>query len=434
MTTTPSIAAFCQSVAYRVTLYATLAGLISLLALLYYATSSEVAHEQERLTTLAPQIGRSISGEIFVDDGRSLKAILPEVARKFSLEKVEVGGEGVPSPCSPRPLSGIFSGNVCQTIPLAVAGRNLPVTLWSPLSFSFRRSLFVVGLLSLLGVAGLGILIARQTRRSLEESLVKPLEALAANPERLRRELSGLAEVAKIQGLLGSYVLSQARQKQLEEKAERDQDLGQIALRASHDIRSPLFALKVLSEDLTSATEPQRRRLLAAVERINAIASDLLATSHSVKIASATRAWDVVQEIIAEKRFELRHRPLLIECECEPAAENLELPIAANELKRMLSNLMNNAAEAIETHGRIKLRQRLNGSHVVWELADDGKGIPPEIVPQVLHGMSYGKTEGHGLGLSSARKLVESSQGELTLFSEPGKGTTVRILLPQVNA
>lgn len=218
--------------------------------------------------------------------------------------------------------------------------------------------------------------------------------------------------------------------------------LERIASQVAHDIRSPLTALKISIDELKETPESLLSLIRAALVRIEDIANDLLgqhgANKASVEEARVAPEWisHLVEGIISEKRVQFRYR----------AGVRIESQIASDcygsfalahgpQLKRALSNLINNAVEAIETTGTVTVMVKVNGQSVDILVKDSGKGMPKEILSQLEQGggVSYGKVEGHGLGISQVRSAVESWGGALHLASSPGKGTTAMLALKLSN-
>ncbi|MDH4149495.1 MAG: ATP-binding protein [Betaproteobacteria bacterium] len=105
-----------------------------------------------------------------------------------------------------------------------------------------------------------------------------------------------------------------------------------------------------------------------------------------------------------------------------------------SQLNQVFLNLINNAAQAIETgSGEITLSTRIEDpEHVAVEIADNGKGIPPEIISKIFDPFftTKGVGKGTGLGLSISYKIIEQHGGRISVDSTPGQGTRFTIVLP----
>ncbi len=105
-----------------------------------------------------------------------------------------------------------------------------------------------------------------------------------------------------------------------------------------------------------------------------------------------------------------------------------------SQINQIFLNLLTNAADAIEDSGDIVIRTMEDGNNVRISIADTGSGIPPEILSKIRDPFFTTKEvgKGTGLGLSIVDQIIRSHGGDLLIESEPGKGTTVTIVLPVV--
>lgn len=130
-------------------------------------------------------------------------------------------------------------------------------------------------------------------------------------------------------------------------------------------------------------------------------------------------------------KHELKHLTVKKEFGDIPA-----ITCSPSQLNQVFLNLINNAAQAIESAGgEITLRTRsADAGHVLVEIADNGKGIPPEIMSKIFDPFFTTKAvgKGTGLGLSISYKIIEQHGGKISVDSVVGKGTTFSILLPLV--
>jgi signal transduction histidine kinase len=96
-------------------------------------------------------------------------------------------------------------------------------------------------------------------------------------------------------------------------------------------------------------------------------------------------------------------------------------------------NLLENARDAVRDGGRIEVRATSSDGYVDLEVADDGVGIPPDLMPRIFDPHFSTRSTGTGLGLAIVRRLVESWGGRVDAMSERDVGTVVRILFIPAN-
>ena len=95
-------------------------------------------------------------------------------------------------------------------------------------------------------------------------------------------------------------------------------------------------------------------------------------------------------------------------------------------------NMLKNSLEAMPQGGRILVRTRVEDAYVILVVSDTGTGIPEDVQAQVFNPFFSTKDRGAGLGLAMTKKIVEDLGGMVRLESEPGRGTTVTLLLTPV--
>ena len=105
-------------------------------------------------------------------------------------------------------------------------------------------------------------------------------------------------------------------------------------------------------------------------------------------------------------------------------------------IRQALANLISNAIKYTPAGGRVQVRAASQDESLVVEVEDSGPGIAPEEQKLVFEKFFRGsspevrKQPGSGLGLALARQIVQLHGGQLTLESQPGRGSTFRIVLP----
>ena len=137
----------------------------------------------------------------------------------------------------------------------------------------------------------------------------------------------------------------------------------------------------------------------------------------------------------------LTHRLLV-----EESGRNLDVSIDPEEVfinadpervQLVLKNLLVNAIRHGAPQGRVKLRLRKKEKTVIFEVMDDGQGIPPEFQERVFEKffrIPGTPGPGSGLGLSISKEILEAHGGSIGVTSEPGKGSNFWFSLPHVEA
>ena len=264
-------------------------------------------------------------------------------------------------------------------------------------------------------------------------TVVYAFRKLSSSVEREINNLADLTQNSKLNNDLSKKFkiqeFKQLAQKlestfELELKISEQALINKISKQVAHDIRSPLTALRAI---VSSSQEPSdhKKMLISIAQRIEEIAQDLLSRKQNFLNLSSIDLLLVIKEAISEKSVIFKGQ-FFVDYEI---SDHSPLVLAnKSSLARIISNIFNNSIEANANSIRIKIR--LMNSKIWIDIVDNGSGIPPEIIKKLgKEPISYGKINGHGLGLSHAIATVQSWGGECFVVSEVGKGTTVRITL-----
>ncbi len=222
-----------------------------------------------------------------------------------------------------------------------------------------------------------------------------------------------------------------------EEKTKRLSAIGATAGMVGHDIRNPLQAIVgdiyLLKEYLKSMPESETQKEVAEsldsietnVNYINKIVSDLQDYSRSLNPEySDFNLKDMIETILQSVS---RQNDLDISVNIDPS---FTVTSDRSIIRRILTNLIVNAIQAMPTGGKISLNSFREEGNLLIIVEDTGVGIPDDIKPKLFSPMFTTKAKGQGLGLAVVKRLVEALNGTISFESQEGKGTKFVIALP----
>lgn len=231
---------------------------------------------------------------------------------------------------------------------------------------------------------------------------------------------------------------------------------------ASHELRAPLTTIKSSLEFLRRAQnlpEDERSAVLedayTEAERMTTLVNDLLLLARADAAASGTpgsgaarlddqmrgRREQVELDQLALDIF--RHARAQLQARRERgiqiAIENLEPEVVLadpGQIRQVLLILLDNAIKYTPSGGKVRISVTRQGTRAAVSISDTGIGIEPEVRPHIFDRFFRGDQarerdeHGSGLGLAIAKWIVDAHQGEISVYSQPGKGSTFTVLLP----
>ncbi len=214
--------------------------------------------------------------------------------------------------------------------------------------------------------------------------------------------------------------------------------IGQTAGMIGHDIRNPLQAivseLYIAKESLSESPSPPEVKM-PALESISLIEEQ---TDYISKIVSDLQ--DYARPIKPEYREVDLSKIIVSVFQVVRLPDNIEVKINVAEfpkmvtdqvlIRRALTNLVNNAIQAMPEGGVLSLNAAKIGETIVISVSDTGGGIPEEIKEKLFTPLVTTKAKGQGLGLAVVKRLVEALGGTIAFESQIDKGTTFTIRLP----
>ena len=304
---------------------------------------------------------------------------------------------------------------------------------------------FGLGLLAI-GATLTALLVFRPAHKRLR-TLEQAAHALGEGRTDVRASETGGDEVTSLARTFNRMAMDlDTRAKQL---AESDRVRRQLLADVSHELMTPLSAIRGYVETLGMANvpldEPTRQRYLDIVEqethKLEAIIGDLLDLARLEGGGDTLRLEAVAVEDLFGRVAD-RHRPALrdrnITIDIEIAADTPRIRGDAARLEQALQNVAANAIRHSPSGGRIMLSASRDGDAVCIRVRDSGPGIPPEHLPRVFDrfykvDVSRAGTavpSGSGLGLSIVRAIVERHGGTVLASNAPDGGASFELRVP----
>ena len=281
--------------------------------------------------------------------------------------------------------------------------------------------------------------MAEERQRWESESLREQMEKERRNATAMAQKAAELARtVARLEqaeGDLKRYSL------ELEEADRRKDEF--LAL-LGHELRNPLAPIVTSLELLRSRSslddEVQRacQTLDRQVAHLTRLVDDLLDVSRitSGKIELRRQRYplgEILDRAVALSQPQFDQRNERLELEVSEPDRDIPLELDITRMVQVISNLLLNAAKYSDPGSTVRLRARRDGSEVVVTVADEGRGIDPDMLPRIFGSFVQVKTGGGGLGvgLTLARRLIEMHGGSILARSQGvGRGSEFEVRIP----
>jgi signal transduction histidine kinase len=277
---------------------------------------------------------------------------------------------------------------------------------------------------ALAGALAIGLmvyLIARQFQTHAVLAEIHAENAIAAiNAEKIEIERARLAAEAELL------------------KSERLSVLGQLTATVAHELRNPLsairnslFTVKELAATAGLKLDRPAARMERSIERCDRIISDLLEYTRNRELNLTSVGFDRwLAGVLAEQNV-----PPAIALTTELAAAEEAVPIDADRMRRVIINLVENAAQALgelppDRAKQITVRTGAVDGELRLVIEDTGPGIQPENLARIFEPLFSTKSFGTGLGLPTVKQIVNQHSGTIEVDSTIGQGTCVTVRLP----
>jgi signal transduction histidine kinase len=225
--------------------------------------------------------------------------------------------------------------------------------------------------------------------------------------------------------------------------------LGEMAAAMAHELKNPLAGIEVMAGLLRRKVpdSPDAQSILTDIineaKMANATVVEMLDYVRPVRLETErTAIGDVLHSAVVTAEGKARRGDTAVHLELRE-----DLPLIQgdrHQLCQVFTNLLINAFEALEGRGAIRIRAEqgtVEDDHgeaggpaqipmVVVQVADDGPGVPADVVDKIFNPFFTTKAQGSGLGLAIVRKIVDAHDGRIDISSAPGQGTRFTVTLP----
>jgi signal transduction histidine kinase len=351
-----------------------------------------------------------------------------------------------------------FSGDVVKLMVAAMA-----VAIAAEMAFTLYSDVY--GVANMIGHLLTLVSFYLIYKALIEKGLAKPYDLLFRNLKQKEADLTRhAAELTEVNDKLVEEVAerkkAEAKQKTLqdqlehyskhlealvEEKTKQLKDserlaaIGQTAGMVGHDIRNPLQAIigevYLANSELSSLPDSQEKTNLLEslnmikqnIEYMNKIVLDLQDFAKPLNpCPEETNIEQMIQELLTRN-----DAPANIQTEAKIKNDARIITADSAYMKRILGNLVSNAAQAMPDGGKLSVQAYREKTAVIITVQDTGVGISEDAREKLFTPLFTTKAKGQGFGLAVVKRLTEALGGTITFESQKGKGTTFTLILPQ---
>ena len=218
-------------------------------------------------------------------------------------------------------------------------------------------------------------------------------------------------------------------------RSERFAAVGEAAAYVSHEIKNPLMVIGGFARQLERNPEmppTAGAKLRIISDEVRRLENFLGELRDFTRPAAPAKVDGNLNELVQEVATMMQEtaKEMNIQLTTNLASNVPVVSFDPNQMKQVLINLIKNALEAIDAGGIITLITTFQDARVNLSVQDTGKGIDPEILPDIFNPFFTTKKTGTGLGLAVINKIVEDHHGTINVKSTKGQGTIFTIHLP----
>ena len=329
------------------------------------------------------------------------------------------------------------------------------INVWITARLMFIKEhdlVLTTGLLIFAGIiAAVSTFFIARTIRDRIYDLSKGVQALASSDWKVRLPVVGSDDLAQLAAMFNQMAAD--LEKVDEQKRQLEQTRRDLIAWASHDLRTPLAAIRAMNEAMmdgvvTDAETVKRyqQNMENEITHMGHLINDLfdlaqLDTGYVPLTRQKTSLRDLVSDTLSNMNARAKAGSVNLTAQVDPAVDMLY--IAPDKVQRILYNLVDNALEYTPAGGEVTLNVREQNRQAEISVHNSGSFIPESDILNVFKSFYRGEQSraqtsdgrrGTGLGLAIVRGFVEAHGGTIRVESQPEKGTTFIFTLPETEA
>jgi signal transduction histidine kinase len=287
--------------------------------------------------------------------------------------------------------------------------------------------------------------------RSVEGLLGEPLDPalLSGGPAEIRRVAGDFSTIQvevrinevdwqshRSRLLLVRDITERKQQEEMIRKAEQAEALSTLMAGMAHNMNNPLAAasgmaqLMILDETLSEEHRKELQQLIEMLTRIADFENSLLnASRFELMPYSYSKGSEVLRKVLSYFKGMAAKKQVFVKHAIDTDGEVKLGPV---ELEQIAVSVLQNAVDASAEGSTVSIATSLEDNWYVITIADHGRGIPAQALPKIFDPFFTTKegAAARGLGLAIVKRIIDRCEGRITVQSEVGKGTTVKMFIP----